>query len=57
MDRGNAVITGETELDAGEAEWKEESEDEVTERFKQMALNYRNQHSKIIREAQGIPES
>ena len=28
---------------------------EVTERFKQMALNYKNQNSKIIKDAQGIP--
>lgn len=62
VDRRKAVITGESELEAGEAEWKEESEDEddevdaeVTERFKQMALNYKNQHSKIIKDAQGIP--
>lgn len=48
VDRRKAVITGESELEAGEAEWKEESEDEddevdaeVTERFKQMALNYK----------------
>lgn len=63
VDRRKGVITGEAELEAGEAEWKEESEDEddevdaeVTERFKQMALNYKNQHSKIIKDAgQGIP--
>ncbi|KAL1376936.1 hypothetical protein pipiens_016594 [Culex pipiens pipiens] len=58
-DRRKAIITGESELKVGEAEWKVESEDEVdvevTERFKRMALNLKNQHSKIIKDAQGIP--
>ncbi|EAT42915.1 AAEL005567-PA [Aedes aegypti] len=61
VDRRKAVIAGETELEAGEADWEDESDDEkeidaeVTERFKRMALNYKNQHSKVIKESQGIP--
>ncbi|XP_065095562.1 nucleosome assembly protein 1-like 4 [Ochlerotatus camptorhynchus] len=61
VDRRKGVIAGETELEAGEAEWEDESDDEkeidaeVTERFKRMALNYKNQHSKVIKESQGIP--
>lgn len=62
VDRRKAVITGESELENGEADWEDESDDEdnevdsvVTERFKRMALNYKNQHSKIIKEGQGIP--
>lgn len=61
VDRRKAVIAGETELAAGEAEWEDESEDEkdvdseVTDQFKRMALNYKKQHSKVIKESQGIP--
>lgn len=61
VDRRKAVIAGETELEAGEADWEDEGDDEkeidaeVTERFKRMALNYKNQHSKVIKESQGIP--
>ncbi|EDS41522.1 nucleosome assembly protein [Culex quinquefasciatus] len=42
-----------SEFKVGEAEWKVESKDEVdvevTERFKWMALNLKNQHSKIFK--------
>lgn len=61
VDRRKAVIAGETELEAGEAEWEDESDDEkemdaeVTKRFERMALNYKNQHSKVIKESKGIP--
>lgn len=61
VDRRKGVIAGEAKLEAGEAEWEDESDDEkemdaeVTERFKRMALNYKNQHSKVIKESQGIP--
>lgn len=63
VDRRKSIITGEAQLEGDEGEWEEEaSEDEdneldaeVTERFKRMALNYKNQHSKVIKESQGIP--
>lgn len=61
VDRRKAVITGETELEEGEGEWEDKSEeddamdDTLTERFKRMALNYKNQHSKIIKDSSGIP--
>ncbi|XP_055614439.1 nucleosome assembly protein 1-like 4, partial [Uranotaenia lowii] len=62
VDRRKNVITGDAEPEAGEAEWVDpegeedmELDAEVTERFKRMALNYKNQHSNLIKDSKGIP--